>query len=111
MSSLFVEAEVWEDVALFFELQTSALQRDHNSDVRTGEVHVHFRDVLKRWGAGRDLYEAIGVDLMLLVDTRGRLLTDASHAEYADDDMSGMAGVLQGLQGVEYEGFWSYRRI
>lgn len=51
-SSLFIEAEAWEDMALFFEVQTTVLQRDHNTDVRTGEVHVHFRNMLKRWGAG-----------------------------------------------------------
>ena len=49
-SSLFVEAEAWEDVALFFEIQTNVLQRDHNTSVRTGEVYAHFRNVLKKWG-------------------------------------------------------------
>lgn len=51
-TTLFVEAETWEDVALFFEIQTNALQRDHNSSVRTGEVYVHFRNVLSQWGDG-----------------------------------------------------------
>ena len=56
-----------------------------------------------------DLYEAIGADLMLLVDTRGRLLTDASRMGYSGSDMKGMAGVSEGLQGAAYDGIWNYR--
>ncbi len=62
-SALFVEAEVWEEMTLFFELQTTALQRDHNSSVRTGEIYVHFRDLLKRWGAGRMGFKIGRVDI------------------------------------------------
>ena len=54
----------------------------------------------------RDLYEAIGADLMLLVDTRGRLLADASRMDHSADEMSGMFGVAEGLQGGEYSGIW-----
>ena len=49
-SSLFVEAEAWEEVSFFFEIQTNGLQRDHSASVRTGEVYAHFRNVLKKWG-------------------------------------------------------------
>ncbi len=49
-SSLFLEAEAWQDMALFFEIQTTALQRDHSSSLRTGEVYAHFRNALKKWG-------------------------------------------------------------
>ena len=56
----------------------------------------------------RDLYEAIGADLMLLVDTRGRLLADASRMDHSADEMSGMFGVAEGLQGGEYSGIWLY---
>ena len=57
----------------------------------------------------RDLYEAIGTDLMLLVDTQGRLLADANRADYNGDDMSGMTGIAEGLRGGEYGGIWPYR--
>ena len=56
-----------------------------------------------------DLYEAIDANLMLLVDTRGRLLTDASRMEYSGSNMKGMAGVSEGLQGAAYDGIWNYR--
>ena len=49
-STLFIEAEAWENVSFFFELQTTLLQRDHNKDVRTAELYAHFRNVLSRWG-------------------------------------------------------------
>ena len=55
-TTLFVEAETWEDAALFFEIQTNVLQRDEKKgnppSVRTGEVYAHFRNVLQRWGDG-----------------------------------------------------------
>jgi hypothetical protein len=55
-TTLFVEAEAWEDAALFLEIQTDVLQRDEKKgkppSVRTGEVYAHFRNVLQRWGDG-----------------------------------------------------------
>jgi hypothetical protein len=51
-TTLFVEAEAWEDISFFFEVQTSPLQQDHESSVRTGEVYLHFHNVLKKWGDG-----------------------------------------------------------
>ncbi len=56
----------------------------------------------------RDLYEAIGADLMLLVDTRGRLLADASRMNRSVGEMGGMIGIAEGLQGGEYSGIWPY---
>ena len=49
-ATLFVEAEVWEDIAFFLELQTNPLQRDQDAKVRTGEVYMHFYNILKKWG-------------------------------------------------------------
>ncbi len=34
----------------FFELQVNRLGRDDRDDVRTGEVHAHFRNLLSGWG-------------------------------------------------------------
>lgn len=51
-SSLFLEADAWQDLALFFEIQTTGLQRDHSTSLRTGEVYAHFRNALKKWGDG-----------------------------------------------------------
>jgi hypothetical protein len=44
-SSLFVEADVWDDVGFFVELQTNRLGADDSKFVRTGEVYMHFRDI------------------------------------------------------------------
>lgn len=44
-ATLFVEAEVWEDVGFFAELQTNRLGKDDEKFVRTGEVYAHFRDI------------------------------------------------------------------
>ena len=49
-SSLFIEAEAWEDVSVFFEVQTTLLQRDNAGEVRTAELYAHFRNILRRWG-------------------------------------------------------------
>ena len=51
-ASLFVEAETWEDIFFFAEVQTNRLGKDDDLFVRTGEVHAHFRNVLKHWGDG-----------------------------------------------------------
>ncbi len=44
-ASLFFEADVWEDIALFFELQTNRLGKDEQLFVRTGELYAHFRNI------------------------------------------------------------------
>jgi len=44
-ASLFVTAEVWDDVEFFMELQTNRLGKDDDKFTRTGEVYVHFHDV------------------------------------------------------------------
>ena len=49
-TTLFVEAEVWEDMSFFFEVQTNPLQQDHNLAVRTGEVYAHFHNLLEKFG-------------------------------------------------------------
>ncbi len=49
-TTLFVEANAWDDISFFFEIQTNALQRDNSQSVSTGEVYAHFRNVLRRWG-------------------------------------------------------------
>ena len=49
-SSLFVEAEAWQDISLFAELQVNRLGFDGRPWFLTGEVNAHFRNVLKGWG-------------------------------------------------------------
>ena len=49
-TTLFVEGQIWDDVSGFFELQINRLGKDDSLFVRTGEVHVHFRNVLKHLG-------------------------------------------------------------
>lgn len=44
-ASLFVHADVWEDVEMFIELQTNRLGKDDQLFTRTGEVLVHFRNI------------------------------------------------------------------
>ena len=51
-ATLFAEAEVWEDISGYVELQVVRLGNDHYKWGQTGEVHVHFRNVLKQWGDG-----------------------------------------------------------
>jgi len=45
-ASLFVHADVWQDVEMFIELQTNRLGKDDQLFTRTGEVHVHFRNIM-----------------------------------------------------------------
>lgn len=44
-ASLFIHADVWQDVEMFVELQTNRLGKDDQLFTRTGEVHVHFRNI------------------------------------------------------------------
>ncbi len=44
-SSLFIEADVWEDISLFWEIQANRLGKDDQLFVRTGEVYIHLRDI------------------------------------------------------------------
>ena len=44
-SSLFIEAEVWEDIGFYIELQTNRLGKDDSLFSRTGEVYAHFRNI------------------------------------------------------------------
>ena len=45
-STLFVTADVWEDISIFWELQANRLGKDDQLFVRTGEVYLHFRNIL-----------------------------------------------------------------
>lgn len=45
-ASLFIDAEVWENLSFFFEFQTNRLGRDGDQFTRTGEVHVHARNIV-----------------------------------------------------------------
>lgn len=49
-SSFFVDAAAWEDISFFFEVQVNRLGKDPEKLVRTGEVHAHFRNLLKGHG-------------------------------------------------------------
>jgi len=44
-ATLFIETTVWENAAVFFELQTNRLGKDDQLFTRTGEVYLHFRDL------------------------------------------------------------------
>lgn len=44
-ASLFVHADVWQNIELYFELQTNRLGKDGELYTRTGEVNIHFRDL------------------------------------------------------------------
>ena len=47
-ASLFIEADVWEDVSFFTELQTVRFG-DDAAGLRTGEVYIDLKKLLKRW--------------------------------------------------------------
>lgn len=53
-ASLFVEATVWENAAVFVEVQLNRLGKDDALFTRTGEVYLHFRDVTvaQNWKLG-----------------------------------------------------------
>lgn len=44
-TSLFLEADVWENTSLFFEIQVSPLLQDDRVSFETGEVYANFRNV------------------------------------------------------------------
>lgn len=62
-SSIFVRSTVWNDVSLFVELQVNRLAKDQDLFVRTGEMHVEWRNVLKRWGPGAVNLKAGRIDI------------------------------------------------
>ena len=49
-TTLFIQPQVWDDTVVFFELQINRLAKDDSLAARTGEVHAHFRNVLKCYG-------------------------------------------------------------
>ncbi|MFA6111810.1 MAG: hypothetical protein WDA75_23860 [Candidatus Latescibacterota bacterium] len=49
-ATLFVEAEAWEKVEVFCEVQIPPPLQDGSTPVRTGELYVHLRNLLGRWG-------------------------------------------------------------
>lgn len=48
-TTIWIEPQVWDDISVFFELQVNRLAKDETIAARTGEVHVHFRNV---WDSG-----------------------------------------------------------
>lgn len=44
-ASLFIDADVWEDIGFFVELQTNRLGDDKSKYTRTGEVYFHASDL------------------------------------------------------------------
>ena len=57
----------------------------------------------------RELYEVVGVHLMLLVDAGGLLLVDAAAADRTGADLRAEPGVATGLRGADHTGVWRYR--
>lgn len=45
-ASLFISADVWENTRFFVELQTNRLGKDDQLFTRTGEVYIHFLDLI-----------------------------------------------------------------
>ena len=45
-TSLFIEADTWENSSLFFELQVNRLGKDNSVATRTGEVYLRFDELL-----------------------------------------------------------------
>lgn len=45
-ASLFITADVWENTRFFVELQTNRLGKDKDLFTRTGEVYIHFLDLI-----------------------------------------------------------------
>lgn len=46
-ASLFIDADVWDDVSFFTEVQTIRLGDENTKLLRTAEVYLHLRNVLK----------------------------------------------------------------
>ena len=62
-ASLFVEAPVWDNSSLFFELQTNRLGDDQTKWVRTAEVYLHLRNLFPNWQDGRIGVKAGRIDI------------------------------------------------
>ena len=56
-----------------------------------------------------ELDKVVGADLMLLVDTGGKLIADVGDPERWGTDLSGFPGVGAGLDGREFTGVWRYQ--
>ena len=48
-STVFIEAQAWENASVFLEIQTTPPLRDQDQRVSTGEVYAQFRDFLGSW--------------------------------------------------------------
>ncbi|MFH1567661.1 MAG: ATP-binding protein [Gemmatimonadota bacterium] len=56
-----------------------------------------------------ELHRAVGSALMVVADARGRLLAEVGDSTRWGDDLSGLPGVPEALQGEEYAGIWDYQ--
>ncbi|MCH7732852.1 MAG: PAS domain S-box protein [Candidatus Marinimicrobia bacterium] len=57
----------------------------------------------------RGLFEAGKMDLMLLIDSEGKLIADIGAPAYFNQNMRSYPGVTEGLSGKEYSGIYQYR--
>lgn len=57
-ATVFVEARAWKNMSVFMEVQTNRLAKDDDLFVRTGEAHIHVRDLWKN-----DRGDSIGLKL------------------------------------------------
>ena len=58
-----------------------------------------------------DLYQATDVDLMLILNTQGEFLSDASDTDLTNQSIRSLPGIEQGLNGTEYTGFWLTQNV
>lgn len=90
-ASLFVHADVWEDIELYFEVQTNRLGKDDQLFTRTGEVYVNFRDVIESDGfqvgikTGR-IDIPFGEEYLWQDATDNRLITNSASYVYGWDE-------------------------
>lgn len=102
-SSLFLEAKAWHDVALFLEIQVNRLGKDKELFVRTGEAHVVWRNVLKRWGGDLLHLKAGRVDIPFGEDYLWQdaidnpLISFAAAYPYGFDEGVVLFGTMRGL--------------
>lgn len=105
-ATLNVDAQVWDDVRYFHELQTVRLGDENTKFVRTGEVYVHFKDLAHTLfgregiGVGAKLGREdipVGEDYLTQDVTENPLVTLSAAYPYGWDEGLVLYGRLGGL--------------
>lgn len=104
-ATLFIEADVWEGINFFVELQTNRLGKDDQLFTRTGEVYLHFRELrlgqLPPFGLKLGRFDIpFGEEYLWQDSIDNPLITNSASYPYGWDEGVLIYGEIKGLSWI-----------